>query len=215
MKRRVPIISTLVVALAAAVMVALAFWQLGRLKQKEAALAVYRANMSLPVTAFPGHDPVQADYLFRTVTANCLRVTGWQVVGGRSRTDQPGWRHIASCTTGAEGPGFLVDLGVSMTPDVGIVWGGGPVTGRVTWEPDSHSFITRMAGEAPPLRLMIVSDRSLAALSPTRLPDPSSVPNNHKSYALQWFGFAGMAVLIYGLALRKRWREEAEREQPS
>ena len=38
-------------------------------------------------------------------------------------------------------------------------------------------------------------------------PDLASVPNNHFAYAIQWFLFAGIALLIYGLALRKRLRE--------
>jgi surfeit locus 1 family protein len=40
-------------------------------------------------------------------------------------------------------------------------------------------------------------------------PSPDIIPNNHLSYAVQWFLFAGIAVLIYGLALRQRWRKEA------
>ena len=36
-------------------------------------------------------------------------------------------------------------------------------------------------------------------------PDPRDVPNNHLSYAVQWFLFALTAVVIYILALRKRW----------
>ncbi|HNJ47416.1 MAG TPA: SURF1 family protein, partial [Novosphingobium sp.] len=30
------------------------------------------------------------------------------------------------------------------------------------------------------------------------------IPNNHLSYAVQWFLFAATALVIYGLALRKR-----------
>ena len=33
------------------------------------------------------------------------------------------------------------------------------------------------------------------------------IPNNHRMYAVQWFAFAAIALLIYGLALRKRWKE--------
>jgi len=33
-------------------------------------------------------------------------------------------------------------------------------------------------------------------------------PNNHLSYAIQWFFFAATALVIYVLALRKRWREQ-------
>jgi surfeit locus 1 family protein len=32
------------------------------------------------------------------------------------------------------------------------------------------------------------------------------VPNNHLAYAVQWFLFAGVAAVIYALALRRRTR---------
>jgi surfeit locus 1 family protein len=38
-------------------------------------------------------------------------------------------------------------------------------------------------------------------------PSPDDVPNNHLAYAVQWFFFAAVALVIYALALRKRWRE--------
>lgn len=208
MKRRLPIVATLVVGLAVAAMIGLGVWQLARLKQKEVALAAYQANLTLPVTAYPAMNPADDRLLFRTLTANCLRVTSWQVIGGRSREGAPGWRHIATCATGAEGPGLLVDMGVGSDPHGKASWAGGPVKGRTTHEPDAHSFLVRMLGNAPPLRLMIVSDTAAPGLSPSPLPDPSSVPNNHFSYAMQWFFFAVVALVIYGLALRKRWREE-------
>lgn len=208
MTRRLPVVATLVVGLAVAAMIGLGFWQLARLKQKEAALAVYRANMTLPQTAYPAMNPTDARYLFRALAADCLRVTGWQVTGGRSRDGTPGWRHIATCATGAEGPGLVVDMGVGTDPNGKAVWTGGPVSGRATYEPDGHSFIMRLLGQTPPLRLMIVSDVAAPGLKPSPLPDLSAVPNNHLSYAVQWFFFAAVALVIYGLALRKRWREK-------
>jgi cytochrome oxidase assembly protein ShyY1 len=199
--------ATIVVALAVATMISLGFWQLARLKQKETALATYRANLTRPVTAYPAMNPADERYLFRTLSADCLRVTGWHVTGGRLPGDQPGWRHIATCTTGAEGPGLLVDMGVGSDPNAKPGWTGGPVTGRATWEPDNHSFLMRLIGKAPPLRLMIISDKGAPGFSPSPPPDIDAVPNNHLSYAVQWFIFAGVALVIYGLALRKRWGE--------
>jgi surfeit locus 1 family protein len=40
-------------------------------------------------------------------------------------------------------------------------------------------------------------------------PSPATIPNNHLNYAVQWFLFAGIAALIYFLALRQRWRKAA------
>ena len=150
--------------------------------------------------------------MFRRLSAHCLRVVDWQVIGGRSRDGQTGWRHIAYCATGAEGPGLVVDMGVSKRPDVKADWAGGPVTGVATHEPDNSALLDRMRGKAPPLRLMIVADEAAPGLSASAPPDPESVPNNHRSYMVQWFLFAGLAAIIYALALRKHWRGEAPRD---
>ncbi len=207
MKRRFPIVATVIVGLAVAAMVALGFWQLARLREKEAALALYRANLTAPVTAYPVMNPTDDRYLFRTLEANCLRVTGWQIRGGRMPDGNPGWRHIATCASGAEAPGLLVDMGVGIDPNGKVAWSGGPVRGRATHEPDSYSFVIRLFGKVPPLRLMIVAQAPAPGLKASPLPDPSSVPNNHLSYAVQWFFFATVALVIYVLALRKRRRE--------
>jgi cytochrome oxidase assembly protein ShyY1 len=39
-------------------------------------------------------------------------------------------------------------------------------------------------------------------------PDVATIPNNHTMYAVQWFIFAALAVVIYGLALRRREAKE-------
>lgn len=207
MKRRVPLVPTLIVGLAITIMIGLGFWQLGRAHQKEAALAAYRANMTRAPTAYPGQQPTDERYLFRRLSANCLRVVGWQTLGGRTVDGRSGWRHIATCATGAEGPGFLVDVGVTTTPDARVAWAGGPVRGRATYEPDHSTMVERLTGNAIPLRLMIVAETPAPGLMASTPPDPSSVPNNHRSYMAQWFLFAAIAAIIYALALRKRWTD--------
>lgn len=209
MIRRLPPVPTIIVALAVAVMIALGIWQLGRAHEKEAAIAAWRTNMGLPATAYPAAHPTDERYMFRRLSANCLRVERWQVIGGRTKDGQSGWRHIAHCATGAEGPGIVVDVGVSRTPDAQVAWPGGPVRGHATREPDNSPWLERLAGKAVPLRLMIVAEEPAPGLAPSPPPDPSSVPNNHRSYMVQWFLFAAIAAVIYALALRKRWREQA------
>lgn len=209
MTRKLPLVATIIVALAILAMIGLGIWQLGRAQQKEAAIAVWRANMGLPATAYPADTPTDETYLFRRLSANCLRVVGWQVVGGRSKDGQPGWRHIATCATGAEGPGLVVDLGVSLRPAATVAWTGGPVRGLATHEPDNSPWLERITHKAPPLRLMIVAETPAPGLTASAPPDPASVPNNHRSYMVQWFLFALVAAVIYVLAVRKRWQGEA------
>ncbi|MCE7798790.1 SURF1 family protein [Sphingobium sufflavum] len=208
MTGRIPLIPTLVVALAVAIMIALGVWQLDRRHEKAAALAQYRANLSLPETAYPAN-PTDQSYLFRTVRAHCLRVTGWQTKGGAMPGGRPGWRRIATCATGAEGPGLIVDIGMTPDPKAAPAWTGGDVSGTAMWEPDSSSALSRWLGQKVPLRLMIVSRTGEIGLKPSPRPDPAEVPNNHLAYAVQWFLFAGVAVIIYPLALRYRRRGAA------
>lgn len=212
MKLRLPIIPTFVVAVAVAIMIALGFWQLDRAHQKDAAMESWQANMDLPVTAYPVQNATDEQYRFRRLSANCLRVVDWKIIGGRSVDGQSGWKHVAYCTTGAEGPGLVVDMGVSKRPDVQADWQGGPVTGYATLEPDNSGMVDRMIGRSSPLRLMIVADTPAPGLAASASPDPASVPNNHRSYMVQWFLFALIAVVIYGLALHKRQRGEAQRD---
>ena len=207
MIRKLPIIPTIIVAAAIAVMIGLGIWQAGRAQQKDAALVTWRANMGRPATAYPGRDPSDEAYLFRRLSANCLRVVGWQEIGGRSKDGQTGWRHIASCATGAEGPGLIVDMGITTKPNLKIDWKGGPVSGLATHEPDGSPWIARLSGKAVPLRLMIVAETPAPGLMASAPPDPSSVPNNHRAYMWQWFFFAVVAAVIYGLAVRKRLKD--------
>ena len=51
-----------------------------------------------------------------------------------------------------------------------------------------------------------MADPPLAGLAANARPDPRDIPNNHLSYAVQWFLFATTAMVIYLLALRARWR---------
>jgi len=51
----------------------------------------------------------------------------------------------------------------------------------------------------------LIAAPQLGSLDPNALPDPKDIPNNHFSYAIQWFLFAATALVIYALALRKKW----------
>lgn len=201
---RFPLVPTFIVALAIAAMIALGVWQLGRKAQKEALLAELAANMAKPTMAFPS-PPLGDQHLFRRATASCLEVTGWQREGGRSASGATGWRQIAECRTGAEGPALLVDMGVAGDPRSQSMWKGGPVTGTITHAP-SHLPLIVAAFSHAPKPLMLVSDTPAPGLLTTAKPDLSSVPNNHLAYAVQWFLFAGVAGVIYVLALRLRQR---------
>jgi cytochrome oxidase assembly protein ShyY1 len=203
-KARIPFIPTIIVALAVLVMIGLGFWQFQRRDEKVQALALAASNPGKPPVAFPKLPPVTADILFRPSSLYCLRVVGWQIEAGRAADGSTGYRHIAQCNTGAEGPGALVAVGVTQRPDAKPNWTGGQVTGWISQEPDHRALISRIGGKAMPLRPMLIARAAPAGLKPSAPPSAADVPNNHLAYAVQWFFFAGVAIIIYILALRRR-----------
>jgi len=195
MIRRLPIIPTLVVVIAAAIMVGLGVWQLQRAQWKDRLLAQYSEAEKLPPIAWPSVPPKDDQLpLFRSATGVCLRTIGGRAVAGENRAGEPGFAHIIDCATGAEGPGMSVEVGWSKNPNARPDWRGGPVSGVIA--PDSRTRMRLVAATAPP------------GLEPSAPPSISSIPNNHRSYAVQWFSFATIALVIYGLAVRKRLKEE-------
>jgi surfeit locus 1 family protein len=200
--RRVPILSTVVVALAVAAMIGLGVWQIAiRRPQKLAALEQLAANPALPEIAFP-RMPDEA-LLFRRAQCFCVQPIGSRLTGAGGA----GFRLIVECRTGgAEGPGMLVQLGTTRDPNAKPEWRGGAVRGYLTHAPDGRSMLASLFDRTPP-RLMLVADRPAPGLQPNAAPDLSTVPNNHLAYGVQWFLFAIVATVIYVLALRWRTRK--------
>jgi cytochrome oxidase assembly protein ShyY1 len=192
MTRKLPLIPTIIVAGAMAVMIGLGIWQLERREEKEALLATYRAAADQPPIGWPVVPPKEPLPLFRHATGNCLSVTGFRTAAGQNLKGEPGYLIIAGCRTGAEGPGMAVELGWSKDPNAGRAYRGGLVSGVIA--PDRVSRMRLVAATAGP------------GLMQSAPPSPDIIPNNHLSYAIQWFLFAGIAVVIYTLSLRWRGR---------
>lgn len=191
--RKLPLVPTILVALAIAAMIGLGVWQLQRLGEKQALIAGYRAAQGLPEIAWPATP--DARLYFRRAQGFCLTPTAWRAIAGRNRAGETGWSHIAACRTGGgEGPGMQVDMGWSRSADPPRGWRGGAVSGIIV--PDNANIIRLVASEAAP------------GLVPSAPPAPDEIPNNHLSYAVQWFLFALVAGIIYVLAVRRRERDE-------
>ena len=195
MTRRLPVVATFIVLAAVAVMIALGVWQLQRARWKEGLLAQYAQAERLPPIIYPAV-PLRNEQLplFRHATGVCLRVVRQRAQAGENHGGEPGYVHIVDCSTGAEGPGMSVEVGWSKDPNAKVNWAGGPVSGIIA--PDRLTRMRLVAASAPP------------GLEPSASPSLASIPNNHRSYALQWFAFAAIALVIYGLAVRKRWNEK-------
>ncbi|WP_423142945.1 SURF1 family cytochrome oxidase biogenesis protein [Parablastomonas sp. CN1-191] len=187
MTRRVPILATLLVIAAVATMIALGVWQLHRLAWKEDLIARYRQAEMMTTNAPWPRTPAEAERsLYRRAAFDCRAASAPASVSGRSAAGAPGIAHTADCTL-PDGTIARVVLGWSRDPQP-VAWSGGPVSGTL----------------APGPRL--VADPPVAGLAANARPDPADLPNNHWSYAMQWFLFALTATVIYALALRRRMR---------
>jgi cytochrome oxidase assembly protein ShyY1 len=198
--RRLPLIPTLVVAAAAALMAWLGVWQLHRAAWKKGLLAQYEANAALPALDL---DPLLArgaahvPLAFRRVLVTCH---AHDVVpdsrGGRSLGGEPGTIYLVPCRPGAGG------LAGRLMVDVG--WTGLPLHGRRL---SLDGLVAgRLGSDDPGYPIRLTSAAATPPLQPAAAPSIADVPNNHISYAIQWFFFAGLAILIYALALRRRER---------
>lgn len=194
-------VATIVVAAAVALMIGLGFWQIRRSHENEHLLAQYHAAANLPPIAFPTAPFKGPLPLFRWATGFCQRVVSQREAGGRNRAGDVGWAHIVDCSTGAEGPGMAVELGWSKDPNTKFVWNGGLVSGVIV--PDHLHRMRIVAASAP------------KGLQPAELPSVDSAvpvtPGRNRMYAFQWFSFAAIALIIYGLAL---WKRRKERPKP-
>jgi surfeit locus 1 family protein len=200
---KLSLIPTCIVTLACTGMIALGVWQLQRADEKAALLSRYAVASKLPPMAFP-LTPGGPDALFRKAGGLCLEALSPTIEGGLSANGNVGWRHFVRCRTGAEGPGMAVDIGWSKSFDVKPNWKGGDVSGVIAEMPNHTSLFARMVGNAPPKSLVLIADRPAEGLTLSAPPRIEDVPNNHFGYAVQWFIFAGIAALIYGIAAWRR-----------
>ncbi|HWK42978.1 MAG TPA: SURF1 family cytochrome oxidase biogenesis protein [Croceibacterium sp.] len=190
MIRRVPLLPTLVVAAAVALMIGLGVWQLQRAEWKAALLANYRQAQTLSASVpWPRSREAMEHSLFRWSELSCDRVLSQRVTAARSALGENGVAQIFRCAIGGGGQAEVA-LGWSQ-PTAQVNWAGGKVSGVIAPGGEFHGIL--QAGSPP---------EALQQLAP---PDPADVPNNHLAYAGQWFFFALTALVIYILALRKRW----------
>ena len=183
---RLPVIPTILVLIAVGVMIRLGLWQIDRMEEKEAMLARYAAiSADAPPVAWPGNDDDTASQaLFRRTSVDCVKVQSVSSMAGKNAAGEAGLGVTAQCVL-PDGSEAMVVLGWSRAPVVPD-WTGGKVSGVI--------------GQGPRL----IADPPRAGLERNAAPDPRAIPNNHWSYAIQWFLFAIVALVVYALALRHR-----------
>ena len=185
---RIPVIPTIIVGAAIVTMIALGFWQLARMDEKEAMLARFASAQDLeqPVD-FPLNPQDMEGALYRRSSLVCDEVVSQRTTPGRNLSGQSGVAQMARCSL-ANGGEAEIAFGWSARPQV-VEWSGGAVDG-----------VVGPAGD----EARLVASQPQAGLEPLSPPDPADIPNNHLAYAGQWFFFALTALVIYILALRRR-----------
>ena len=199
--RRLPVIPTLVVALAVATMIALGIWQLRRAAWKEALLADYGRAAALPAVDL---DPLLASgrplpaLSFRRALVTCeARDAPVTAQAGRSTGDATGQAYYVACRPAASGDAgrLRINAGWADRPDAARrLTLSGLVAGRLG-----------VVGPDGPITLVAATPAAPLTIA-SAPPDLAAIPNNHLSYALQWFAFALTAAVIYLLAVRRRHR---------
>ena len=150
MIRRLPLIPTIVVLAAVAVMIGLGVWQLQRAHVEGGAARAICAGRE-----------AAADHLAdrcrcATTSCRCSATRPASACGrsasarspARTAAGEPGYVHIVDCATGAEGPGMSVEVGWSKNPNAKVNWAGGPVSGIIA--PDGDRGMRLVAASAPP-----------------------------------------------------------------
>ena len=193
--RQLPVIPTIVVLIAAGIMVSLGVWQLGRADEKAALIAKFEAALEdKSLKPFPPEKGIlDQRSLFHRTRIECTAVVAREAVAGRSAAGRNGMAQIVQCKT----PHGVADvkLGWSDRPEF-PEFAAGPIYGIV------------VPGGKHGMRVQ--ADPPLAGLEPLAKPDPRDLPNNHLAYAGQWFFFALTALVIYWLAMKKRLSERRE-----
>ncbi len=198
---------TLVVLAMLAVLVRLGVWQLERRTWKHALIAELQAAPRQPLLtpqdfyqAMIGKQSVQ----YRRAELPCRPgdVLPYDVRGGSNLNDESGYLVLVSCRPNRKPPEIVVVAGWSKRADAVAM----------TLHVDTQFrglIIEHPYGKAPDRpQFMLIPDTAVAPLQRSRLPEPDSLPDNHLSYAGQWFGLAAALAAIYAIWLRRRLRGE-------
>lgn len=188
-RRGFPVLPTLMVAIAVPILTGFGVWQLQRMAWKEALLADLARNSTAPLLDL-ADGPIPADAQFRLVRLQLSCAGGPATLkAGRSLGGQSGYSAHGDCLAGQ----------VSVVRDLG--WQPRPEPLQLT--PVTAAFEGRLVkGEGD--GWILVQARTKAPLVPSAPPGIETISNNHLSYAIQWFSFATILAVIYGLWLR-RW----------
>lgn len=213
MKRSV-LFPTLLTFVMLTTLVSLGIWQLQRRAWKHELVRTLAAAQNLPVLepvdyfkAMTGETSIQ----YRRAELPCSpgTVLPYDLKGGSSAGGVSGYLVLVSCRPNRKPPDIVAVAGWTRRPDAAQV----PIRvdtmfrGLIIERPYG-----RVAGRP---QFMLIPDSAVPPLQRSRLPSPGDLPDNHLSYAFQWFGLAVVLAAIYGIWLRRRLRGEMVAAAPA
>ena len=205
--RQFPNFPTILTLVMLTVLISLGIWQLQRRAWKAGLIAQLEAAQTQPLLrpadflrAMQGEKSVQ----YRRAELPCSpgRILPYDLKGGSSLTGVSGYLVLVSCRPNHKPPDIVAVAGWTRRPDVATV----EIDIDTVFQ---GTIIERPYGDATGRpHFMLIPDTSVPPLERSRIPTPADLPDNHLSYAGQWFGLAAVLIVIYGLWLRKRLRGE-------
>lgn len=208
------------------VLVSLGLWQLQRLEWKETLLAERAARLTAAPVALPASPTEDANQYLSVVVEGAF-LQGDLPVLASTRDVGAMFRIVAPFET-VDGRRLLVDRGYVLDElkDTPRPAGNARLVGNLHWPDEIDSatpapdlaaniwFARDVAAMAQALNtepvLLVVRETSETGSGITPLPvDTASIPNNHFSYAVQWFGFA---IVWASMSLLLIWRQARKHE---
>lgn len=206
MSRRFPVIPTLMTLVMFVTLIGLGIWQLQRRDWKHALIAEAKAAQSLPLLepadyfkAMTGEASVQ----YRRAELPCSpgEVLPYDLKGGSSDGGVSGYMVLVSCRPNKKPPDIVAVAGWTRRPDAAQV----PIRVDTVFR---GLIIERPYGKAEGRpQFMLIAENPVPPMGKPRLPTPDDLPDRHLSYAGTWFGLAIVLAIIYGIWLRRRWRQ--------
>ena len=201
--KRIPVWPTLIVLVMLATLVSLGVWQLQRRAWKADLIAQLETAPLAPLleprdflAAMQGTKSIQ----YRRAELPCApgTVLPYDLKGGSSASGNSGYLVLVSCRPNRKAPDIVAVAGWTWRPDAARV----PITVDTVF---TGLIIEKPYGDAANRpAFMLIPDTAVPPLQPSRLPTPQDLPDNHLSYAGQWFGLAVALATIYALWLRNR-----------
>jgi len=202
-RRGLPLGATLMTLIMVPVLIALGVWQLDRRAWKahlNTELHLAPTKPILDAAALNAARNSKDSFLYRRARVDCApgKVAPYDIRGGDSADGDSGYLLLVNCKPADANPALVVVAGWSQRPDAAAL-----LDVDVLFEGLVIDHAYGKDSSRP--RFMLIPRQAVPPLKLSRLPTPGDLPDNHLSYAIQWFSFAAILLGIFAIYTR-HWR---------